>query len=99
MINLMETYYLALKRYDIGVSVVCPTGIISNIGESSYTRPKELDNTGYNTTEQTIKFMRKHYSYGVDPVELAKIVKKGIEDEVLYVIPEPRTRRRHEGQL
>ena len=87
VINLMESYYLALKPYGIGVSVLCPTGIISNIGESSYTRPKDLENTGYNTTEQTIKFMRKHYSYGVDPVELAKIFKKGIEDEVLYVIP------------
>ena len=87
--NLMESYYTALKPYGIGVSVLCPTGIKSNIGESTFTRPKHLENTGYNVTDQTIEFMRKHYSFGIDPVDLAKILKKGIEDEILYVIPLP----------
>ena len=54
VINLMESYYLNLKKYGIGVSVVCPTGIISNIGESTYTRPKEYKNTGYNVTDETL---------------------------------------------
>ncbi len=89
VINLMETYYMALKPYGIGVSCLCPGGIRTNIGESSYTRPEHLANTGYNTNEKTIAFMRKHYSYGIDPEELAKILKKGIEDEVLYILPMP----------
>lgn len=89
VINLMESYYQALKPYGIGVSCLCPGGIRSNIGESSYTRPKHLANTGYNTNEKTIAFMRKHYSYGIDPLELAYILKKGIENDVLYVIPVP----------
>jgi NAD(P)-dependent dehydrogenase (short-subunit alcohol dehydrogenase family) len=87
VINLMETYYIALKPYGIGVSCLCPGGIKTNIGESSYTRPKRLANTGYNTNEKTIAFMRHHYSFGIDPVDLAKILKKAIEDEVLYVLP------------
>lgn len=87
VINLMESYYEALKPYNIGVSCLCPGGIKSNIGESSYTRPKELENTGYNTSEETIAFMRHHYSFGVEPVDLAKILKKGIENEQLYVFP------------
>jgi NAD(P)-dependent dehydrogenase (short-subunit alcohol dehydrogenase family) len=85
--NLMESYYLSLKPYGIGVSVLCPTGIKSNIGESTFTRPARLDNTGYNVTDETIAFMRKHYSFGIDPVDLARILKKGIENDVLYVIP------------
>ena len=89
VINLMESYYLSLKQYGIGVSVLCPTGIVSNIGESTYTRPSQYENTGYNVTDDTIAFMRKHYSFGIDPVDLAKILKKGIEDEILYVIPMP----------
>jgi NAD(P)-dependent dehydrogenase (short-subunit alcohol dehydrogenase family) len=89
VINLMESYYTALKPYGIGVSCLCPGGIKTNIGESSYTRPKHLENTGYNTNETTIAFMRKHYSYGIDPVGLAQIFKKGIEDDVLYVLPFP----------
>jgi NAD(P)-dependent dehydrogenase (short-subunit alcohol dehydrogenase family) len=89
VINLMESYYQALKPYGIGVSCLCPGGIKTNIGESSYTRPKKLEATGYNTNEKTIAFMRHHYSFGIDPVELAKIFKKGIENDVLYVLPFP----------
>ena len=87
VINLMESYYISLKPYNIGVSCLCPGGIKSNIGESSYTRPEHLENTGYNTNEMTIEFMRHHYSFGIEPVELAQILKKGIENEQLLIIP------------
>jgi NAD(P)-dependent dehydrogenase (short-subunit alcohol dehydrogenase family) len=97
VINLMESYWQALKPYGIGVSCLCPGGIKSNIGESSYTRPKHLVKTGYNTNEKTIAFMHKHYSYGIDPVELAHILKKGIEDEVLYVLPMPEPEKMMRG--
>jgi NAD(P)-dependent dehydrogenase (short-subunit alcohol dehydrogenase family) len=97
VINLMESYYQALKPYGIGVSCLCPGGIRTNIGESSYTRPKQLANTGYNTNEKTIAFMHKHYSYGIDPVELAHIFKKGIEDDVLYIIPMPEPEKMMRG--
>ncbi len=97
VINLMESYYQALKPYNIGVSCLCPGGIRSNIGESSYTRPKSLENTGYNTNEKTIAFMHHHYSFGIDPVELANIFKKGIENDVLYVIPMPEPEKMMRG--
>jgi NAD(P)-dependent dehydrogenase (short-subunit alcohol dehydrogenase family) len=87
--NLMMSYYLSLKPYGIGVSCLCPSGIISNIGESTFTRPERLKNTGYNVDEKVLAFMRYHYSMGIDPVDLAKILKKGIEDEVLYILPFP----------
>jgi NAD(P)-dependent dehydrogenase (short-subunit alcohol dehydrogenase family) len=87
--NLMESYYVALKPYGIGVSVVCPQGIKSNIGESTFTRPEHLENTGYNVDEKAIDFMRYHYSFGMEPVELAQILKRGIENGVLYIIPLP----------
>ena len=87
--NLMESYYQALKPYGIGVSCLCPGNIKSNIAEAVYTRPKKLENTGYNVTDKTIDFLRSIHAQGIEPVELAKILKKGIEDEVLYVIPVP----------
>jgi NAD(P)-dependent dehydrogenase (short-subunit alcohol dehydrogenase family) len=87
--NLMESYYLALKPYGIGVSCLCLGGIRSNIAEASYTRPIHLENTGYNTNDRTIEFMRYHYSFGIDPVELAQILKKGIENEQLFILPMP----------
>ena len=94
VINLMDSYYTNLKKYGIGVSVVCPTGIISNIGESTFTRPKVLENTGYNVTDETIGFMHYHYSFGIEPVELALIIKKGIEDGILYIVPGPDVEKR-----
>jgi NAD(P)-dependent dehydrogenase (short-subunit alcohol dehydrogenase family) len=89
VINLMESYLQGLKPYGIGVSCLCPGGIKSNIAEASFTRPKHLANTGYNTNEKTIEFMRHHYSFGIDPIELAKILKKGIENEQFIIIPVP----------
>lgn len=87
--NLMESYYQSLKPYNIGVSCLCPGGIKSNIAEASFTRPKNLENTGYLINEKTIEFMRHHYSFGIAPIELAEILKKGIENEQLYIIPYP----------
>ena len=87
VISLMECYYQALKPYNIGVTTLCPGGIKSNIGESEYTRPEHLKNTGYNTNEDTIEFMRHHYSFGIEPVDLALLLKKGIENEQHIVLP------------
>jgi NAD(P)-dependent dehydrogenase (short-subunit alcohol dehydrogenase family) len=84
---LMECYYSALKPYGIGVTCLCPTNIRSNIGEAVYTRPDKLKNTGYNVNEKTIDYLRKIHAQGMDPVELAKKLKKGMEDGVLFVLP------------
>jgi NAD(P)-dependent dehydrogenase (short-subunit alcohol dehydrogenase family) len=89
VINLMESYYQALKPYNIGVSILCPGNIRSNIAEAVYTRPKHLQNTGYNVNEKTIDFLRTIHAQGIDPVELANILKKGIENEQLYILPFP----------
>lgn len=89
VINLMESYYLALKPYGIGVSVLCPGNIRSNIGEAVYTRPERLANTGYHVNEGTINSIRSIHAQGMDPVELAGWLKRGIENEQLYVLPFP----------
>ncbi len=85
--NLMESYYLALKPYNIGVSVITPANIKTNIAEAVYTRPEHLQNTGYNVSEKTINFLRGFHAQGMEPVELANWLKRGIENEQLYIIP------------
>lgn len=83
--NLMESYYAALKPYGIGVTCLCPVGINSNIHEAPLTRPEHLKNTGYNVNEKTMEYERKNfYETGIDPVDLAKKLKKAIEDEVVF---------------
>ncbi len=85
--NLMESYWQALRPYGIGVSVLCPANIKSNIAEAVYTRPKNLENTGYNVTEKTIDVLRSIHAQGMEPVELANWLKRGIENEVLFILP------------
>jgi NAD(P)-dependent dehydrogenase (short-subunit alcohol dehydrogenase family) len=87
--SLMECYYQALKPYNIGVSCLCPGGINTNIAEATFTRPAHLKNTGYRVDEKTIAFEGKANAQGIDPVELAHILKKGIENEILFILPFP----------
>jgi len=87
--SLMEAYRQALKPYNIGVSCLCPGNIKSNIFEATLTRPTHLKNTGYIENDDTINALRAFHSQGIDPEELARILKKGIEEEQLFIIPFP----------
>lgn len=87
VINLIESYYLALKPYGIGATVICPENIKSNIFEALKTRPDNMQNTGYNMTEDTINFLREFHSHGMEPIELARWLKEGIENEQVIVTP------------
>lgn len=90
VVMLMECYLQALKPYGIGVTCVCPGGIKSNIDQSALTRPEHLANTGYNTDEKTMAFEHNIYqTVGIEPVELAKMLKKAIEDEQFILVPMP----------
>ena len=89
VINLMESYHVSLGKYDIGVSVLCPASINSNIHNAGDTRPEHLQNTGYLMDEKAINTLKFIYERGMDPLDLAKWLKKGIEEEELYVIPYP----------
>ncbi len=89
VINLMESYRLSLGKYGIGVSVLCPASINSNIHNATDTRPAHLANTGYLVDDLAVNSLRTIYESGMDPIDLAKWLKKGIEDEQLYIIPYP----------
>jgi len=92
VINLMESYRLSLVKYGIGVSVLCPASINSNIHNACDTRPAHLANTGYLVDKTAVDTLAFIYSQGMDPVDLAKWLKKGIEAEQLYILPYPEER-------
>jgi NAD(P)-dependent dehydrogenase (short-subunit alcohol dehydrogenase family) len=96
VINLMESYNIALKKYNIGVSVLCPASINTNIHEATLTRPKHFENTGYLVDDKAITTLKAIYETGMDPVDLAKWLKKGIEDEQLHIVPYPEEKGRLE---
>ena len=90
-LNVMESYFQALKPYGIEVSAMVPANIKSNINDAVLkTRPEHLKNTGYNVTEETVEYMYENMqAYGLEPRELALRMKKGIEDGVFLIVPYP----------
>jgi NAD(P)-dependent dehydrogenase (short-subunit alcohol dehydrogenase family) len=82
----------ALKDKGIGVSVLCPANIRSNIAESVKTRPAHLSNSGYQVDEREIAALHEIYSQGMDPEELAGHVMDAIGENRFYVIPYPEAR-------
>jgi NAD(P)-dependent dehydrogenase (short-subunit alcohol dehydrogenase family) len=89
VINLMESYRLALAKYDIEVSVLCPANIRSNIAEATRLRPSHLANSGYVVNEDVIQSLRSIHAHGLDPVVLARRTKEAMEAHQLYIIPYP----------
>ncbi len=100
VLNLMESYWEALKPYGIGVSAVTPANIRSKIYEAAIQgRPEQYGNTGYNVSEGTQKLLASIHANGMDPRELANRLKKGIEDELFLVVPYDHGARMVELQL
>ncbi len=89
VINLMESYRLALAQYHIGVSVLCPANIRSNIAEATKVRPAHLGNTGYVVNDDVIRSLHSIHAHGLDPVVLARRTKEAMEANQLYIIPYP----------
>lgn len=89
VINLMESYRQGLEKHGIGVSVLCPANIKSNIAEASRLRPAQFGQSGYVENEDSIASLHSIHQHGMDPVELAQHVKAGIEANQLYIIPYP----------
>ena len=89
VVNLMEGYRMGLAQYDIGVSVVCPANIKSNIAEAVKVRSDKYGPSGYLANEETIASLHSIYRHGMEPLELAAHVKHGIENNQLYIIPYP----------
>lgn len=99
VVSLMESYNAALKKYGIGVSVLCPANIKSNIGRATEIRPAHLGKTGYVVNEETKKSLESIHAHGKDPEELAQNVKDAIERDQLYIIPYPESKPMIEARL
>jgi len=85
--NLMYSYDEALRPYGGGATVLCPENINSNIGNAEKYRPAKYRNSGYYVTEGTMKHLMNIHKHGIDPVELALILKEGIENGRILVLP------------
>ena len=86
--SLIYAYNQALEPYGAGATVLCPANINSNIGNAEKFRPANLKNTGYHVSEGTMATLRSIHATGIDPVELGEILKEGIENGRVIVLPD-----------
>jgi NAD(P)-dependent dehydrogenase (short-subunit alcohol dehydrogenase family) len=92
--GLTEALRQSLEPYGIGVSVLCPANVNTNIAEAVTTRPAKYQNSGYRFDDEVLASLRRIYSAGMDPSELAQHVLDGIKNNALYIIPFPEVRER-----
>jgi len=76
-----------LAPHHIGVSVLCPGFVRSNIHEAVLSRPKSLEHSGYPMTDEDIKRLDGVLSVGMDPVQVAERVLRGVRHNELFIFP------------
>jgi NAD(P)-dependent dehydrogenase (short-subunit alcohol dehydrogenase family) len=91
--GLSEALRSELDKYDIGVTVLCPANVNTNIAESVMTRPMEFSDSGYVFDDDVLDSLRRIYSAGKDPEELAEEVLRAVRNNQLYCIPYPEARQ------
>jgi NAD(P)-dependent dehydrogenase (short-subunit alcohol dehydrogenase family) len=92
VVGLSDALREALAPYDIGVSVLCPANVKSNIAEAVKTRPAKYADSGYHYDEETFASLSRIYSQGMEPVELAGHVLVAVKKNQQYIIPYPEAR-------
>ncbi len=83
VVGLSETLQRDLREYEIGVSVVCPLGVATNIGASERNRPAELAEKTVASTP--VELVGDHLA----PERVSELVMKAIEIGELYVVTHP----------
>lgn len=95
VVALSEATRGELAGQGIGVSVLCPGFIRTNILESARNVPPRFSGTNAapfsavrapdEPTRQMIDFVRQRIADGIDPIYVGELVREAIEDDVLYV--------------
>jgi len=88
--GLTECLSMDLKDTKVGVSLLCPGAVNSNIHEAVLTRPKHLERTGYYGADpEAFARLKKVIESGMEPETLARHVLEGVIDNQLYILPYP----------
>lgn len=91
--GLSECLALDLADHGIGVSMLCPGAVNTNIHEAVLTRPAHLQNTGYYGADPNMMaHLKQVIAIGMEPEVLAQYVLKGVEADQLYILPYPEFR-------
>ena len=90
VVGLSEALRLDLAPEKIGVSVLCPGFVNSNVYDCGKTRPDRLANSGYTVKPEILEKLKKaHEEIGMDPLEVGEKVLSAIRRNRLYIFTHP----------
>lgn len=88
--GLTESLRGDLAPHGIGVSLLCPAGVNTNIHEAVLTRPAKYASTGYYGPDpERFKQLKSVIVGGMDPVDLARHVLRAVQEDRFWVLPYP----------
>lgn len=83
--GLTETLWYNLAPQNIGVSMLCPGFVASNIHHAEELRPEKFGKSGYRTGPEMEERLEALQSIGMSPMEVGERVLKGIENDDLFI--------------
>jgi NAD(P)-dependent dehydrogenase (short-subunit alcohol dehydrogenase family) len=100
VVGMSEVLRAELHGSPIGVSVLCPAAVATEIHQSDRTRPAALGPAGQGTRQVSEAHVRTH---GIDPLDVGRCVRKAVIEEDFYVFTHPNIRRhvdaRHDAMI
>ena len=93
VVAMSEGLAMEVKPLGIGVSVLCPGIVRTNILESARNRPKRYGPaTPADTTNPLYARFAERVRTGMDPAEVARRVLAAVRDDELYIFTHPEMR-------
>ena len=88
--GLTETLWYNLAPQNIGVSMLCPGFVNSNIHKTEELRPEQFKNSGYAVGQKMFEGMGKTMqAIGMSPLEVGERVLRGIHNNDLFIFSHP----------
>ncbi len=88
--GLSESLRVELEKHGIGVSILCPGAVNTNIHESVLSRPERYGSTGYYGADpETFKRLKSVIESGIDPLDLGRIVLEAVRRNDFWILPYP----------
>jgi NAD(P)-dependent dehydrogenase (short-subunit alcohol dehydrogenase family) len=90
VVSITEALYLGLQQKgvtNVGVSVLCPTWVNTNLSEAEQHRPDELRNPGQSGNATGWDGLWQRLSNAITPEQMSEVIIEGVRNEQFYIIP------------
>jgi NAD(P)-dependent dehydrogenase (short-subunit alcohol dehydrogenase family) len=87
--GISECLWYHVGPQGIGVAILCPGLVNSNIHRSEEIRPQTLSEHGYPVNDEFMKALETVHELGMDPMEVARRTVAAIERNAFYIFTHP----------